>query len=159
MNTLIKHVSKGAAIFSVLLCGLLKAQTPAVYKLNDLLNRLKRSDTVYVVNFWATWCKPCVEELPLLEMYQKEHRAVKVLLVSLDFKEELQTKVIPFLKKGMYSTECILLDETNGQTFIDAIDKRWSGAIPMTLISRNRFTERRVIERKIKAGELEQIVK
>lgn len=150
-----------SAILAILfLCaGFLRAQKPAIYKIGDLLNRLKASDTVYVINFWATWCKPCVEELPVIETFQQEHKNTKVILVSLDFKEELNGKVIPFLKKGKYLTECLLLDETNGQSFIDAVDKRWSGAIPMTLISRKRFTERQVIERKLKPGELEQIVK
>jgi thiol-disulfide isomerase/thioredoxin len=134
------------------------SQTVSVYKIEQLLNRLKISDSVYVVNFWATWCKPCVEELPLLEAFQKAHPEIKVLLVTLDFKEELTKKVIPFLKKKNFSSECVLLDETNGQAFIDQIDKRWSGAIPMTLICKKRFSEKQIIEKQLKSGDLEKTV-
>lgn len=134
------------------------SQTIAVYKVDQLIKRLKSSDTVYVVNFWATWCKPCVEELPLLERFQKTHPEVKVLLVTLDFKEELSKKVIPFFQKKPYKTECVLLDETNGQEFIDKIDKRWTGAIPMTLICRKRFQENAIIDKPLKSGDLEKNV-
>ncbi len=129
-----------------------------IYKVNTLLQRLKASDTVFVINFWATWCKPCVEELPLFENLNNSNQKVKVILVCLDFKEALSTKVIPFLKKRNYTVECVLLDEVNGQDFIDQIDKRWSGAIPMTLISKKRFTEKQIYERQLKSGELETFV-
>jgi thiol-disulfide isomerase/thioredoxin len=143
----------------MLLCFVSSAQqTVKVYKVDQLLKRLKSSDTIYVVNFWATWCKPCVEELPILENFQNQHKAIKVLLVTLDFKEDLQKRVIPFLQKKNYTTECVLLDETNGQTFIDKLDKRWSGAIPMTLICKNRFSKKEILERKLKEGELEELV-
>lgn len=128
-----------------------------IYKVKNLLQRLQASDTVFVINFWATWCKPCVEELPLFENLSTHNKKVKVVLVCLDFKEALPTKVIPFLKKGNYTVECVLLDEVNGQDFIDQIDKRWSGAIPMTLISKKKFTERKIYERQLKPGELETL--
>ena len=66
------------------------AQKPTVYKINELLNRINNdSDTTYVVNFWATWCKPCVAELPEFEKLHLDakdnNRKTKVLLVSMDF--------------------------------------------------------------------------
>ena|ERR1700740_496996 len=107
----------------------------AIYKIADLQKRIENnSDTLYIVNFWATWCKPCVQELPDFEKVNTEYKdkKVKVLLVSMDFKEDMKTKVIPFFKKNSYTTETILLDETDG-SFIDKISKQWSGAIPGTL--------------------------
>src|SRR5690606_6809447 len=47
----------------------------------------KKNDSIYVINFWATWCKPCIKELPAFEKIASEYadKKVKVLLVSLDF--------------------------------------------------------------------------
>ncbi len=67
----------------------------AVYKLGDLLKRIEPADTTYVVNFWATWCKPCVQELPAFDSLTTENKKLKVLLVCLDFKEEIDKKVNP----------------------------------------------------------------
>jgi thiol-disulfide isomerase/thioredoxin len=114
------------------------AQRPAVYKINDLLNRINNnSDTTYVVNFWATWCKPCVAELPEFEKFHIENqgRKIKVLLVSLDFVEEIDKKLKDFLSKNKLTCEVVLLDEVNGNNFINKISEQWSGAIPATLIT------------------------
>ena len=115
----------------------------AVYKITDLQKRIENNnDTLYIVNFWATWCKPCVAELPDFEKIDKEYKTkkVKVLLVSMDFKEDMKKRVVPFLKKNKYTTETVLLDETDG-SFIDKISKDWSGAIPGTLFIKNQTKE------------------
>lgn len=114
-----------------------------VYKVDKLLSRIeKNNDTLYIVNFWATWCKPCVQELPDFEKINTEYKnqKVKVILVTLDFKEELKKRVIPFIKKNKYTTEVILLDEVDG-SFIDKVSKDWSGAIPATLLIKNKKKE------------------
>lgn len=102
-------------------------------KLNERLKQGK--DTMYVVNFWATWCAPCIKELPHFEKLQQEKRKekLKVLLVSVDFKDRLEKSVIPFVKKRGLKNEILLLDETDQQVYIDKIDNSWSGAIPATL--------------------------
>jgi thiol-disulfide isomerase/thioredoxin len=122
------------------------AQKPTVYKINDLLNRINNtSDTTYVVNFWATWCKPCVAELPEFEKLhidsKEKNRKVKVLLVSMDFVEELNKKLKDFLAKNKYTCEIVLLDEINGNDFINKISEKWSGAIPATLITKKDKTQ------------------
>lgn len=136
-------------------------QVSGVYKINDLLKRIDNgSDTLYVVNFWATWCKPCVQELPDFEAFAKEHQneKIKVLLVSLDFKEEKTKRVDPFLQKNKYTTECVLLDEVNGNDFIDKIDKRWSGAIPATFATYNKREHVFFAERKLHPEDLKAIL-
>jgi len=125
-----------------------------ILKIDQLLKRIESvNDTLYVVNFWATWCKPCVSELPDFEKIQLEMKSqkLKVLLVSMDFKEELNNRLIPFIRKNQYTSECILLDETGGD-FIDKIHPEWSGAIPATLLIKNR--KKHFIGKKIHFEEL-----
>ncbi|HEY1040037.1 MAG TPA: TlpA disulfide reductase family protein [Bacteroidia bacterium] len=121
-----------AFVFSVAVFA--QKKTP-VYKIDALKKRIENnSDTLYIVNFWATWCKPCVMELPDFEKIHLEYKdqKVKVLLVSMDFKEDMKKRLTPFLKKNKYTSETVLLDETDG-SFIDKVSKEWSGAIPATL--------------------------
>jgi thiol-disulfide isomerase/thioredoxin len=128
------------------------AQKPAVYKINDLLKRIhNNSDTIYVVNFWATWCKPCVQELPDFESFYRQNKPalVKIILVSMDFKEDMDKKLVPFLEKNSYSSEVILLDEINGETFINKINKKWSGAIPATYFTYKNKKKEELFENKV----------
>lgn len=96
----------------------------------------RNDDKTYVVNFWATWCKPCVVELPAFEKLHDEFKDknVEVLLVSLDFKKQVDTRLIPFLEKHNLQPEVILLDDTRESVWIPKVDENWSGAIPATLI-------------------------
>ena len=107
------------------------------------------NDTLYIVNFWATWCKPCVAELPEFERIHTEYlgKPVKVILVSIDFREDLNTKLVPFLKKNKYTAEVVLLDEVDGNKFINKIDSTWTGAIPATLMrqgGKKKFLEKQL---------------
>ncbi|QOD61872.1 TlpA family protein disulfide reductase [Polaribacter haliotis] len=107
------------------------------YSYNELKPLLeKNDDKIYVINFWATWCGPCVKELPSFEKLGKEYanKNVEVILVSLDFPKQVDKKLIPFIQKKNLQSEVILLDDINEDVWIKAIDKNWSGAIPATLI-------------------------
>ncbi len=105
-----------------------------VVNIDDLKARLaKESDTTFVVNLWATWCKPCVAELPYFERLWREEATkhnVKVLLVSVDAKKERESKLEPFIAKRGITAEVVLLSPVG----VDGIDSTWSGAIPATLI-------------------------
>ncbi|GAA3978685.1 TlpA disulfide reductase family protein [Pedobacter ginsengiterrae] len=104
--------------------------------LNDLDRRIaKGKDTTYVINFWATWCSPCVAELPNFEKLRVENlnKPVKIILISLDFKSKLQKAVIPFVQNNNINAEVFLLNEPDKQIYTQRIDKKWSGAIPATL--------------------------
>jgi thiol-disulfide isomerase/thioredoxin len=95
----------------------------------------KKEDTLYVINFWATWCKPCVKELPYFERVNKEFKdePVRVILVSLDFPKQLESKLIPFIEKNNIQSEVIVLNDPDSNNWINKIDESWSGAIPATL--------------------------
>lgn len=115
------------------------AQEVTVYETFDELNNyaLQRSgDTTYVVNFWATWCAPCVKELPYFEQLRAKYegKPFRQILVTLDSKKQVASRVEPFLKdKGMQS-EVVLLADGKANKWIDRVDPSWSGAIPITVI-------------------------
>lgn len=104
--------------------------------LKPLLNT--NSDKVHIANFWAMWCAPCVKELPILKEYEANNPNVEILLVSLDFPENIETKLKPFLKKKGITSKVVLLDDPDANSWIDKIDPNWSGAIPFTIIFNNK---------------------
>lgn len=111
--------------------------TVKTYNFNQLKPLLERKDDkTYVVNFWATWCAPCVKELPYFEKIKKEYanKNVEVVLVSLDFPKQVERALIPFLNKRNIQSDVILLDDVNEDVWIKAIDENWSGALPATII-------------------------
>ncbi len=90
-------------------------------------------DKLYIYNFWATWCKPCVEEIPHFESLAMTYpEKVKVIFVSLDNPAKIQEKVQPFVKEKGITSEVILL-KNFGDEQIAAINKDWDGAIPASL--------------------------
>lgn len=103
-------------------------------ELEPLLNQ--QNDTTYIVNFWATWCKPCIEELPYFEELNEYAygKKMKVVLVSLDFKKQLETKLIPYLNEHKIRSEVVVLSDPDSNSWIGKVDENWSGAIPVTLI-------------------------
>jgi thiol-disulfide isomerase/thioredoxin len=146
-------------LFLLTLSFAVNAQVKLV-SLNELDKRLaKGKDTTYVLNFWATWCGPCVGELPQFENLKKEYfkKPVKVILVSMDFKSKLKSNVIPFVKKQKLKSEVYVINEPNMQAFIDNVDKKWSGALPATLIVINN--RRTFFEKEFTGTELEDLVK
>ncbi len=121
---------------------------------------LHSNDTTYVINFWATWCKPCVEELPFFEKLipAVANQPVKVLLVSMDFPKDIMKKLIPFVAKRKLESHVVALADLDYNEWIDKVSTEWDGAIPFTLIYNKKG-------RAVKSGEmanyeeLEQLVK
>lgn len=131
-------------IFAVFLCerSSLRAQDFVIYdNIEQLQARIDRAgDTTLVLNFWATWCKPCVEELPCFDELRSHYgtQNVQVVLISLDFKSQLQKKFIPFLKTQQLSSEVALMADQDLNTWIPLIYEEWDGAIPATLVIKGK---------------------
>ncbi len=117
-----------------------------------------KNDTTYVVNFWATFCKPCNEELPdfirLAEKYKKQK--VKLLLVSLDLPSYVAVRLPAFIKNNNYKTNHVWLNETDADIFCPMIDPKWSGAIPATIIVNNKTGYRKFAEDQISPADFEK---
>ena len=140
-----------AILLSVSLCAISATAQVEIVNIDMLRGRLATGlDTTFVVNMWATWCKPCVAELPYFEQLSRTQSAtpLKVLLVSVDAKKDLQTKVEPFIAKRGFTAEVVLL----WPMAIDGIDSSWSGAIPATLLVKGQ--RRRFIEQEFTNDEL-----
>ncbi|MCT4589832.1 MAG: TlpA family protein disulfide reductase [Carboxylicivirga sp.] len=136
------------------------SQKPGELNIDQLLHRIQSNkDTTYVINFWATWCKPCVAELHIFESQELQQSAkpLKVLLVSLDFKSQVDKQLIPFLEKRQIGQEVLLLNEKNPNEWIDKIDSSWSGAIPATVIYNGN--SKVFHEGELSLSELQQLIK
>jgi thiol-disulfide isomerase/thioredoxin len=114
-----------------------------VYSLYDNIQQLESrilqaGNATLVINFWATWCKPCVEELPCFDELKAQYPGedVQIILVSLDFKSQLEKKFIPFLRAHKLQSEVVLLADQDVNTWIPRIYEDWDGAIPATVVFR-----------------------
>ncbi|WP_396156458.1 TlpA family protein disulfide reductase [Flavobacterium macrobrachii] len=108
-------------------------------------NILIEDENIYVINFWATWCAPCIKELPYFEKLNAENKNVKVILVSLDSKKDLDKKLIPFIDKRKLKSKVLLLADKDYNSWLYKVDADWSGAIPATLLlngKKKQFAER-----------------
>ncbi len=154
-----KRIVLVVVFLSAFLANAASAQVKLI-TLGQLESRFKSGgDTVYVVNFWATWCAPCVAELPYFERLKTEHpgQPLKVVLVSLDFESKLKTDVIPFVKKNKLTSEVFLASKKKDQEFIDGVDKDWSGAIPATLVVNTKKRLRHFYEKEFTYPELKAL--
>jgi thiol-disulfide isomerase/thioredoxin len=118
----------------------------------------RSSDKIQVINFWATWCAPCIKELPLFERFRAQYGdKAKITLISLDYADKVD-KVDAFIARKKLKSEVLLLDEIDGNTWIDKVEASWGGAIPITIVIDPKTGHRKFIDKELKDGDLEKII-
>jgi len=136
--------------------GIERIRTPELEKI--LRNP---DDRLFVVNFWATWCGPCVRELPHFEKLSKEYQGKKVtfILVSLDFPSEIDKKLIPFLKKNEIDLAVFVMMDLDYDTWIGKVDEGWQGNLPATLVFNNTRSIRQFLPGEVDESTLRDMIR
>lgn len=136
------------------------SQAKDLIRLDQLQYEIQaEKDRIQVVNFWATWCAPCLKELPIFEKVNAERSDIRVRLVSLDLDlDPNPDKVRSFVIRKKIKSEVVILDEKNPNEWIEKIDKSWSGALPATLVINNKTGKRRFVEKELHPGDLEKLI-
>jgi thiol-disulfide isomerase/thioredoxin len=128
----------------------------------DQLQKLiaTRAEGILVVNFWATWCAPCVKELPLFEKLHAEGKpGISVALVSMDLDiDPNPEKVYKFVERKGIKSRVLLLDEKDPNSWISSIDPAWSGALPATIVINQKTGKRKFVESSLHEGDLEKLI-
>ena len=135
----------------------LVAQKVNKVKIEELAAYIQKADHPLVVNFWATWCVPCVQELPYFQSGVKKYteQKMELVLVSLDFATNYPKKIKEFLRKNQYEGRFYWLDETNADHFCPQIDSKWDGAIPASLFFNPKTGYRSFFQRQLTEPQLE----
>ena len=126
----------------MLAAAVLPEKAVTVVSLRDYQNKaIKNNDTLYVVNFWATWCMPCVKELPYFEEANAKLKGqkIKFIYVSMNSAKEV-AQVNSFINQKQIKADVYLLNAGNPNIWIDQIDSSWSGAIPATIMYKHGKT-------------------
>lgn len=148
-----------ALILYFLLTG--KAQEIQLVKIEDLKKIYNRpNDTTYVINFFATWCGPCMMEIPVLNQFQSDHSTEKIqlILVSLDNAKTMK-KLPPLIKKMKIQAPVFLLNESSDYSWLPYIDQRWQGSIPATMVVNSKKNIKAFFETPLEKGQLEFYLK
>lgn len=101
-------------------------------ELQQVINSYKGQKAV-LVNVWATWCAPCIEEFPEIVKIQRKYKdQLQVVFISADFPES-RDRALEFLKKQEVDWTTYFKTDKD-QQFIEAISNKWTGALPFTKI-------------------------
>ena len=141
---------------SVLILNISFSQTIKKVKIADVLQMADTSSVPVVINFFATWCKPCVQELPWFEKSIPNYKGkdVKLLLVSLDYAEDYPKNIAAFASKNNINSQIVWLDESDPNSFCPKVDKRWEGTIPVSLMINKATNFRAFFDHQLPEGQL-----
>ncbi len=109
-----------------------------------------QKNKIFIINFWATWCAPCIAEFADFQHFHQKNsdKNVELLLISLDFTSELE-KVNNFIAKKGILPSVYLLNETDQNLFINKVSNIWEGTIPATWFINNKNGKKLLIEKPI----------
>ena len=93
-----------------------------------------RKGKVLFLNLWATWCVPCREEFPSIVKLSGEYKDVDFVSISVDFPDEVNSKIIPFLKSNKADFTTYVNAFNGDEELINLLDKNWNGALPATFL-------------------------
>jgi len=130
-------------------------------KIDDLKKvYTKPNDTTYIINFFATWCGPCMQEMPILNKFYEEHKntATQLIFVSLDNVGTIK-KLPAKMKKLGVQAPVYVLNESTDFSWLSKIDKRWQGSIPATMVVNNPKNIKAFFETPLEKGQLEFYLK
>ena len=145
-------------VFMLLAGQSLEAQTIKKVKITELEKTIAESRTPLIINFWATFCRPCIEEIPYFEKEVKKNAkdSIQLILVSLDLEDYYPKKIQSFAGKQKFSSTIVWLDEYNADYFCPKVDPKWSGAIPATLFINNKTGYRKFMEQQLSEDQLKK---
>ena len=144
-------------LFSVVI----DAQDIKAVKVTELSKEIKESKGPLIVNFWATFCVPCIQEMPYFQEMARQYKSqdVSLLFVSLDLKEAYPIKVNETAKKLQLTFPVVWLNETNADYFCPKIDTTWSGGMPSSLFVNNATGYHKFFEDQLSREKLESAIK
>ncbi|HEY0680652.1 MAG TPA: TlpA disulfide reductase family protein [Chitinophagaceae bacterium] len=120
-------------------------------KAEELADYIRNSNHPLIVNFWATWCAPCIAELPYFQEEVKKYadQKAELVLVSLDFADAYPVQISNFIKKKKFEATFFWLNESDADHFCPVIEPKWTGSIPSTLFINNQKGFRKFYERQL----------
>ncbi|MBS1575307.1 MAG: TlpA family protein disulfide reductase [Bacteroidetes bacterium] len=145
-------------VFNIIVAG---AQSVPAWKITDLEKYIQSSKTPVIVSFWATYCVPCLAEIPYFEKKVSQYKkdGITILLVSLDMEEQYPKAISSLVKKMKFTSTVVWLNETDADYFCPKVDSSWSGALPSTLFVNNKTGYHKFFEEKIPEDKLEREIK
>lgn len=130
-------------------------------KIEDLKKvYIQPNDTTYIVNFFATWCGPCMMEMPVLNKFYEEHKDTNIKLIFVSLDNAGTVKKLPSkMKKFGVQAPVYLLNESTDFSWLPYIDKRWQGSIPATMVVNSKKNIKAFFETPMEKGQLEFYLK
>jgi len=136
IKPIVFHILLSSSLFLFSVCG----NSPLTLKYGNAAEIMEQAKShtdreVVLLNFWATWCKPCVKEFPMIVELSRNYkkRGLIVYFISVDWLEnEDQVKI--FLKAQGVKGISYIKDRQNDELFINDISNSWSGAVPFTIL-------------------------
>ncbi len=155
-------------LMAFILSGLLAAKpvgdpppTIQQVKITDLESYIAKSDHPLIISFWATFCVPCIKEIPYLQsnVARYKDQQVELVLVSLDRPNYYPTRISDFAEKSGFTSRIVWLNETDAGYFCPKINARWTGGIPSSLFINNKTHYRRFFDRQLTEPQVDLEIK